>query len=137
MIGHVQSHSQDPGQIRGILSLDEFSSIRQDKLGQVKDRAEKLLERTPNLSQTTPERLTDMGQFHDMEQLMNPSTVNYGEKLSPPKEGTKAWVNTWSAGHGCSVIDDIPSAGELIDRLIEEFKESIVDQNEKTKSFLS
>ncbi len=74
---------------------------------------------------------------YNMEQLMNPSTVNYGEKLSPPKEGTKAWVNTWSAGHGCSVITDVPSAKELIDRLKKEFKESITDQQEKIESFLN
>ena len=74
---------------------------------------------------------------YDMEQLMNPSVVNYGEKLSPPKEGTKAWVNTWSAGHGCSVIKDIPTTADLIDRLIKEFKESIADQEEKITSYIN
>ncbi len=33
----------------------------------------------------------------------------------------KAWKNVWSAGQGVSAINDIPSAGELCDRLAAEY----------------
>lgn len=62
---------------------------------------------------------------YDVKQLVNPTEVNYGEKLTPAKEGSKAWVDTWSAGHGCGVIQDVPSTAELVERLEKEFKEAI------------
>lgn len=39
-------------------------------------------------------------------------------------EGTKAWRDVWSAGHGVGSIDDIPSAAELIARLRQGYAEA-------------
>jgi nitronate monooxygenase len=38
--------------------------------------------------------------------------------------GIKAWRDIWSAGHGVGAIDDLPLAGALIDRLVEEYREA-------------
>ncbi len=74
---------------------------------------------------------------YDLAQFNNASEINYGEKLKPPKEGAKIWVDTWSAGHGCGVIEDVPTVADLVDRLGEEFNEAIKEQLERTKPFLS
>ena len=58
------------------------------------------------------------------------------EKLKPPKEGTKTWVDTWSAGHGCGVIHDIPTVTELVERLEDEFKTSIEETIQKAKKYI-
>jgi nitronate monooxygenase len=39
-------------------------------------------------------------------------------------EGTKAWRDVWSAGHGVGSIDDIPPAAELIARLRQGYVEA-------------
>lgn len=39
-------------------------------------------------------------------------------------EGTKAWRDVWSAGHGVGSIDDIPPAAELIARLRQGYAEA-------------
>ncbi len=36
-------------------------------------------------------------------------------------EGSKAWKDVWSAGHGVAFIRDIPPAGELVTRLVREY----------------
>ena len=74
---------------------------------------------------------------YDSKQLMNPTEINYGEKLKPSKEGSKAWVDTWSAGHGCGVIHDVPSTQELIERLEKEFHDSIEKHYQNFKAFTS
>lgn len=43
----------------------------------------------------------------------------------------KAWKTIWSAGHGVSAIDDIPSAQELIDRLRAELLEAMETQQQR------
>jgi len=78
--------------------------------------------------------LVELG--YDLKQLNDPSVVNYGETLKPPKEGAKTWVDTWSAGHGCGVIDDVPSTKELIDRLKVEFHDGIEDHFNNVNQYL-
>ncbi len=36
--------------------------------------------------------------------------------------GGKAWQDVWSAGHGVAAIRDIPPAGELVARLVKEYR---------------
>lgn len=73
---------------------------------------------------------------YDLEVFRNPAKINYGETLKPPKEGTKRWVDTWSAGHGAGVIKDIPTVKELVGRLKQEFAEAIESQRERGKRWL-
>ena len=54
------------------------------------------------------------------------------DKLPPPKglwqpdlpEGVKAWRDVWSAGQGVGLIKDIPTVGELVDRLKAEYDQA-------------
>lgn len=73
---------------------------------------------------------------YDLSALGAPGKVNYGEKLKPPKEGTKTWLDTWSAGHGCGVIQDIPTVAELVDRMEADFKLSWEETIQKAKKYL-
>lgn len=60
---------------------------------------------------------------YDMDALLDPGNVNFGQKLTPvDNDSSKAWQDVWSAGHGVAGIDDIPSTAELIDQMIEEYK---------------
>jgi nitronate monooxygenase len=59
----------------------------------------------------------------DMKRLMDPGHVDFGEKLTMDDEA-KAWKTVWSAGHGVSAIDNVPSVAQLVDRLAEEFREA-------------
>lgn len=43
----------------------------------------------------------------------------------------KAWKTIWSAGHGVSAIDDVPSTQELIDRLRAELVEAMETQQQR------
>jgi nitronate monooxygenase len=38
------------------------------------------------------------------------------------EDNVKAWRDLWSAGHGVSVIDDVPPTAELVDRLEAEYR---------------
>jgi nitronate monooxygenase len=39
-------------------------------------------------------------------------------------QDVKAWRDVWSAGHGVGLIDDVPPAGELVDRLEGQYREA-------------
>lgn len=65
----------------------------------------------------------------DMSALSIPGKMDYGDKLTPPKEEAKAWKTVWSAGQGVAGIDDVVSVAHLIARLKEEFSETIQQQN--------
>jgi len=68
--------------------------------------------------------LADAG--YDMDELLNPANVNFGEKLTPTgSDSSKAWQDVWSAGHGVAGINDIVSCDALIDQMIAEYKESV------------
>lgn len=60
----------------------------------------------------------------DMEKLREPGHVDFGAKLTVSDEA-KAWKTIWSAGHGVAAIHDIPSVGELTDRLEAEYRAAI------------
>jgi nitronate monooxygenase len=38
--------------------------------------------------------------------------------------GGRPWKDAWSAGHGVAFIEDIPPAGELVERLVAEYEEA-------------
>lgn len=60
---------------------------------------------------------------YDMTALLNTGDVNFGKKLTPTgSDSSKAWQDVWSAGHGVSGIDDIPSCDDLIDQMIKEYQ---------------
>jgi nitronate monooxygenase len=40
-------------------------------------------------------------------------------------ESIKAWRDVWSAGHGVGLIDDVPSATDLVDRLEREYRAAL------------
>lgn len=60
----------------------------------------------------------------DMEKLLDPGHVNFGEKLTASDEA-KAWKTIWSAGHGVAAISDVPSVSELVDRLSDDFDQAV------------
>jgi NAD(P)H-dependent flavin oxidoreductase YrpB (nitropropane dioxygenase family) len=37
----------------------------------------------------------------------------------------KAWRDIWSAGHGVAMIDDVPTAAELVERLGAEYRAAL------------
>ncbi len=49
------------------------------------------------------------------------STMNFG---SGGNTKTKAWKDIWGAGQGIGRIKDVPKAGELIERFVEEYEEA-------------
>lgn len=62
----------------------------------------------------------------DMERLLDPAQVNFGEKLTVSDEA-KAWKTVWSAGHGVAAIDDVPTVAALVERLESEYKEALAE----------
>jgi nitronate monooxygenase len=59
---------------------------------------------------------------YDMDRLMQAGDVNFGEKLKPVASEARAWKTVWSAGHGVSAIQDVPTTAALVDRLAEEYR---------------
>jgi nitronate monooxygenase len=66
------------------------------------------------------------------EDLQKPHKVDFGSELDTE---AKAWKTIWSAGQGVSSIDDVVPTAELIDRLQQEFTESINRQSQLLKRF--
>lgn len=59
---------------------------------------------------------------YDMDALLNPGNVNFGEKLTPTgSDSSKAWQDVWSAGHGVAGIDSTVSCEALVEQMIEEY----------------
>lgn len=67
----------------------------------------------------------------DMEKLTNPGEVDFGAKLTVNEEA-KAWKTVWSAGHGVAAIEDVPTTGELVDRLEREYLEAVAKLQKTT-----
>ncbi|MBM4378714.1 MAG: nitronate monooxygenase [Deltaproteobacteria bacterium] len=61
---------------------------------------------------------------YDMEKLLRPGEVDYGNKLKPADDEAKAWKTVWSAGHGVAGVRDVPTVKELVDRLRSELAEA-------------
>jgi nitronate monooxygenase len=56
----------------------------------------------------------------------DPDNLQSSVKLTVSSEGeAKAWKDVWSAGQGVGDIHDIPSAAELCQRLVAEYREAI------------
>lgn len=51
-----------------------------------------------------------------------PPTAGFLQPTIP--ETIQAWRDVWSGGHGVGTIDDIPSVGELVDRLVDEYEQA-------------
>ncbi|MEO0734989.1 MAG: nitronate monooxygenase family protein [Bacteroidota bacterium] len=47
----------------------------------------------------------------------------------------KAWKNLWSAGHGVATIHDNPAAGELVERLGEEMRAALREQQARLSKY--
>jgi len=60
----------------------------------------------------------------DIDELLKPGHVDFGTKLSVSDEA-KAWKTIWSAGHGASAVQDIPTVAELVERLDGEYRATI------------
>lgn len=53
---------------------------------------------------------------------LRPSLERIGAAIGEPlPEGSRLWRDVWSAGQGVALIDDVPSAGEVIARLRREY----------------
>lgn len=61
---------------------------------------------------------------YDMEKLLRPGEVDYGNKLKPADDEAKAWKTVWSAGHGVGGIRDVPTVKVLVERLRTELAEA-------------
>lgn len=64
----------------------------------------------------------------DMDALLNPGSVDFGNKLKPVDDEAKAWKTVWSAGQGCAAIEDTPTIEELVNRLHSEFTTAVERQ---------
>ena len=61
--------------------------------------------------------------------------VDFGKELDAAQAEAKAWSTTWSAGQGVTNIsDDIP-VKELVERIINEFKDAIKEQSNLLDTF--
>ena len=54
------------------------------------------------------------------DKLKHDGKMNFGEEL----RDAKVWKDIWSAGHGVGAIHDLPPAGELCARLIQEYDDT-------------
>jgi nitronate monooxygenase len=48
-----------------------------------------------------------------------------GGVFNPDEQKVKAWKDIWSAGHGVGTIHDIPTVGQLVARLTDEYREAV------------
>lgn len=55
--------------------------------------------------------------------------MDFGKELDAAQAEAKAWSTIWSAGQGVTNISDDLPVQELVDRIINEFKESIKEQS--------
>jgi nitronate monooxygenase len=72
----------------------------------------------------------------DLQELLHPGEVNFGEKLKPVNEEAKAWKTVWSAGQGVAAIDNILSIRDLVAQLKLEFKAAYQEYAKKVEGFL-
>ena len=69
------------------------------------------------------------------EDLWNQSKkIDFGE-LSHSEKEAQAWKTIWSAGQGVTSINDVMKTSKLIERLKNEFKESLMKQSKLLKKF--
>ncbi|MBF0350010.1 MAG: nitronate monooxygenase [SAR324 cluster bacterium] len=63
----------------------------------------------------------------DPENLQPKKDIDFGQEMTVPKEGAKAWKQVWSAGQGVGSIHDIPTTAELCARLKQEYEQTLRD----------
>ena len=63
------------------------------------------------------------------EMLTMKNKMDFGKELDPEKKKKKAWKAIWSAGQGVTNIDDVLTVKDLINRLKDEFKAALGEQN--------
>lgn len=56
----------------------------------------------------------------DPDALPERGMINVSEDINPDKR-PKRWKDIWSAGHSVSGVKDVPTVGELVDRVVNEF----------------
>ena len=54
--------------------------------------------------------------------------IDFGKELSHSEKEAQAWKTIWSAGQGVTSINDVMKTSKLIERLKNEFKESLTKQ---------
>ena len=59
----------------------------------------------------------------------DPSKMNFG---SGGNQEAKAWRDIWGCGQGIGAVKHIPTAGELVDRLAEEYEAAKAELAQKT-----
>ena len=70
------------------------------------------------------------------EDLWNQSKkIDFGKELSHSEKEAQAWKTIWSAGQGVTSINDVMKTSKLIERLKNEFKESLLKQSKLLKKF--
>ena len=70
------------------------------------------------------------------EDLWNQSKkIDFGKELSHSEKEAQAWKTIWSAGQGVTSINDVMKTSKLIERLKNEFKESLMKQSNLLKKF--
>ncbi|MDE1168736.1 MAG: nitronate monooxygenase family protein [Pseudomonas sp.] len=62
---------------------------------------------------------------YDMAALKGTGTMDFASRLKPVDDEAKAWKTVWSAGQGVGEIDDLPSVGELVARLDDEYRQAL------------
>ncbi|MCG2459423.1 nitronate monooxygenase family protein [Flavobacteriaceae bacterium F89] len=66
------------------------------------------------------------------EDLKKDVKINFGKELNTE---AKAWKTIWSAGQGVTMIDDVLSVEDLVNRLKKEFKSAITEQTKLLETY--
>jgi nitronate monooxygenase len=61
--------------------------------------------------------------------------IDFGKELNPAEAEAKAWKTIWSAGQGVNIIDNVPSASEIVKQLKTEFLDSIERQKQLLEKY--
>ncbi len=64
---------------------------------------------------------------HDLDAA--PGAVDLGHLTAPTEADAKAWRDIWSAGHGVEAIRDVPTVGQLVERLASEYETGLARLN--------
>jgi nitronate monooxygenase len=64
-------------------------------------------------------------QFPQTKKYMKMARAYIGSKALEKAVSTPTWKEFWSAGQGVGLIDDIPAAGEIVKRLVDEYQTAL------------
>ena len=87
----------------------------------------------PGAAGTTPRSITSLPPSRqsvaraglDPDRLDHAGPGAPGGVFNPDEQKVKAWKDIWSAGHGVGTIHDIPTVGQLVARLTDEYREAV------------